>query len=337
MKPFIRDKSFLFFASLSLLFLSIFFSLSTGAVSIPMDALFLGKLNHQQEVILFSIRLPRVLLSLLIGSSLAISGATMQALFRNPLADPALIGVSSGAAFAVALAIVVFNPFVGIAGLYGLSLFAFMGGICTCFLIFRFSQMNGAFSVTYMLLAGIAINALCGGGTGFLTYLSDDQELRSFTFWTMGNLGGALWSSVIVMFSIFIPNVIILIKNARKMNLLLLGEQDANHLGLDTEKFKRITILCTVLLVSVAVSVSGVIGFIGLIVPHFVRLLLGADYRLLIPFSALFGALLLLVADTFARTLVSPTEMPVGILTSFLGGPFFLWLLSREYGKKFGI
>ena len=302
-----------------------------------MDALFLGKLNHQQEVILFSIRLPRVLLSLLIGSSLAISGATMQALFRNPLADPALIGVSSGAAFAVALAIVVFNPFVGIAGLYGLSLFAFMGGICTCFLIFRFSQMNGAFSVTYMLLAGIAINALCGGGTGFLTYLSDDQELRSFTFWTMGNLGGALWSSVIVMFSIFIPNVIILIKNARKMNLLLLGEQDANHLGLDTEKFKRITILCTVLLVSVAVSVSGVIGFIGLIVPHFVRLLLGADYRLLIPFSALFGALLLLVADTFARTLVSPTEMPVGILTSFLGGPFFLWLLSREYGKKFGI
>lgn len=319
-----------------LLCIGLLIASTIGAVHIPILSLLDGSLDQQQEAVLSYIRLPRVLLAAIVGTSLAVSGAAMQGLFRNPLADPGLIGISSGAALAVALVIVLAGPFSGALGLYGLSIAAFTGGLVSCVLIFRFARLTGTFSVTYMLLAGIAINALAGAGTGFLTYVSNDQQLRMLTFWTMGSFGGALWPAVVVSASIVLPTAFLLIRNSRELNILLLGEQEARYLGVDSERLKRIVIVCTALSVGVAVAVSGIIGFVGLVVPHLIRLAISPDHRLLIPASALFGALLLLVADTFARTVVAPAEMPVGILTSLIGGPFFLWLLVKQYGRRFG-
>lgn len=313
-------------------------AIASGAFSIPLSALLSATLNEQQQAVLFSIRLPRILLTLCVGAALAVAGAAMQGLFRNPLADPGLIGISSGAAFAVALTIVLMGDvFQGVLGFYSLSIAAFIGGGLSCLLIFHFAKLTGTFSVTYMLLAGIAINALAGAGTGFLTYLSNDEQLRSLTFWTMGSLSGALWPAIIVTATIILPATFLLIRSAQALNIMLLGEEEARHLGVDSEKLKRIVIICTALSVGAAVAVSGIIGFVGLVVPHLIRLMVGADHRLLIPASAILGGALLLVADTAARTIVAPSEMPVGILTSLIGGPFFLWLLIKQYGKRFGV
>ena len=310
---------------------------SIGAISVSIPSLLNGDLSEQQEAVLFHIRIPRILLAMLVGAALAVSGAAMQGLFRNPLADPGLIGISSGAALAVAIVIVLAGASAGVLGLYGLSIAAFAGGLATSMLIFHFAQLTGTFSVTYMLLAGIAINALAAAGVGFLTYLSDDQQLRSLTFWTMGSLGGALWLAVTVAATVILPAIYFLFRNAREINILLLGEHEARHLGVDSGRLKLVIIVCTALSVGAAVAVSGIIGFIGLVVPHLMRLTIGPDHRLLLPASALFGALLLLIADTVSRTVVSPAEMPVGILTSLIGGPFFLWLLVKQYSRKFGI
>ncbi|WP_334127568.1 FecCD family ABC transporter permease [Sneathiella sp.] len=310
---------------------------SIGAVSIPLGGILSFDLSDQHQAILSTIRFPRVLLAIIVGVSLAVSGAAMQGLFRNPLADPGLIGISSSAALAVAVVIVLAGPVSGFLGLYSLSFAAFAGALIACFLIFRLARLTGGFSVTYMLLTGIAINALAGAGVGVLTFLSDDQQLRSLTFWTMGSLGGALWPSVLVVASIVIPASIILIRNARELNVLLLGENEARYLGVDAERLKRTIVICTALSVGAAISVSGIIGFVGLVVPHLIRLTLGPDHRLLIPASALLGALLLLLADTLARTVVAPAEMPVGVLTSLIGGPFFLWLLIKQFSGRFSL
>lgn len=308
-----------------------------GAVSVPVVALFDGSLNTQQEAVLFSIRLPRVLLASVVGAALAVSGAALQGLFRNPLADPGLIGIASGAALAVAVMIVWAGPLTGTLGLYGLSIAAFVGGLLACLLIFRLARQMETFSVTYMLLAGIAINALSGAGTGFLTYLSDDTQLRALTFWTMGSLGAALWPTLSVATTLVLPATLLLIRNAQKLNILLLGEDEARYLGINSEQLKRNVTICVALAVGAAVATSGIIGFVGLVVPHMIRLTIGPDHRLLIPASALLGATLLLVADTLARTVVAPAEMPVGILTSLIGGPFFLWLLVKQYAGRFGL
>lgn len=310
---------------------------SIGSVNIPFSAIVSGALNDQQEAVLFSIRFPRVVLAAIVGAALAVSGAALQGLFRNPLADPSLIGILSGAALAVAAVIVFAGPSQGVFGIYRLSIAAFAGGLITSLLIFRFARLAGTFSVTYMLLAGIAIGAIAEGGRGFIAYLSDDAQLRALTFWAMGNLGDALWPAVLVVMSITVPATIILIRNARALNLLLLGENEARHLGVDSERLKYVIIICTALSVGAAVAVSGIIGFVGLVVPHLIRLTIGPDHRLLIPGSALLGAILLIIADTFARTVVSPAEMPVGIITSIIGGPFFLWLLIKQYSGRFGI
>ena len=191
--------------------------------------------------------------------------------------------------------------------------------------------------MTYMLLAGIAITALTGSGIGFLTYISTDQQLRALSFWTMGSVGGALWPAVGVAATVIFPASLVLVHNAQKLNILLLGEEEATHLGVETDKLKRLIIVCTALSVGVAVAVSGLIGFVGLVVPHLIRLSIGPDHRLLLPASALLGAALLLIADSLARTIVTPAEMPVGILTSLIGGPFFLWLLVKQYSGRFGL
>lgn len=312
------------------LIVALIVAISVGATSISITSIFNGQLTESQQSVLSVIRLPRVLLTIIVGASLAVSGAAMQGLFRNPLADPGLIGITSGAALAVGIMIVIVGPMAGTFGLYSLSIAAFVGGLLTSIIIFKISHLTGTFSVTYMLLAGIAINAMAGAGTGVLTYLSNDEQLRSLTFWTMGSLGGALWPAVMVAATVVIPSTFLLLKYAKQLNILLLGEQEAHYLGVDIKRLKLVVIMTTALSVGAAVAVSGIIGFVGLVVPHLIRLTLGPDHRLLIPASALLGAILLLIADTFARTVVSPAEMPVGIITSMIGGPFFLWLLMRQ-------
>lgn len=326
-----EQNPFVILVCLSLILsLIVLIATSIGAISISLPDILFFDLSEFDQMILLSIRLPRVLLAVVVGAALGISGAAMQGLFRNPLADPGLIGITGGAALAVSCMIVVIGPAYGFLGLYSLGIAAFVGGMITSLVILRMSRLTGVFSVTHMLLAGIAINALTFAGTGFLTFISDDQQLRALTFWTMGSLGGAMWEPVLVCLSIILPSMWFLTKKARELNVLLLGEENAAYIGVDTHKLKRTIILTSALCVGAAVAVSGIIGFIGLVVPHLIRLLFGADHKLLIPASALLGAALLLFADTIARTIVAPSEMPVGVLTSLVGGPFFLWLLIKQ-------
>jgi iron complex transport system permease protein len=288
----------------------------------------------QQETILLAIRLPRVLLGGLIGAGLATAGAAMQGLFRNPLADPGLVGVSSGAAFAVVSMIVLgataFHGVTRLLGPFTLPAAAFGGGVVTTLVIYWLASLSGRTVVTTMLLAGIAVNALTGAGIGLLTFVATDAQLRTITFWSLGSLGGATWASVGAVVPCIGLAVVCLVGLARALNVLLLGESEAGHLGIDIERVKRVVILCVALAVGAAVSVAGIIGFIGLVVPHLLRLVLGPDHRYLLPGSALLGASLLLGADLVARTLTAPAELPIGIVTALLGAPFFLWLLLRH-------
>ncbi|MCG8491562.1 MAG: iron ABC transporter permease [Sneathiellales bacterium] len=321
----------------SLLIIAVLVGASQGPSKIPILDLVSGNLSEIQQQILTGIRLPRLFLSSLVGGALAVSGAALQGLFRNPLADPGLIGVSSGANLAVALMIVFAGSLPGMLGLYGLSIAAFLGSLAACFLIFTFAMKTGHFSVTYMLLCGVAINALAMAGVGFLAFVSDDQQLRALSMWQMGSVGGALWPSVMVAVTVIIPAILLLFANSKAMNILILGEDEAKYLGVDSEKVKRNVILATALCVGVSVALTGLIGFVGLVVPHLVRLTIGPDHRFLIPASAIMGAVLLTAADTVSRVIVAPTEMPVGILTSLIGGPFFLWLLIRQFSGRIGI
>ena len=329
------NSRFLICALLAVLLLVILlFAVSIGIIEVPLSALLSGRLDEQQATAVMSLRLPRVLLSAFVGAALAVSGAAMQGMFRNPLADPSLIGIASGAALAVALAIVVGVPLTGFLGLYGLSFAAFIGGLLACLLIFYCARASGSFVVTYMLLAGIAVNAFAASATGFLIYSSDDQQLRTLTFWTMGGFGNALWPSVVVCAGLIAPSVYFLLRNAREINVLLFGDEEARYLGVNSERLQRRIVVCTAVAVGAAVAVSGIIGFVGLVVPHLIRITVGSDHRLLLPASALLGAILLTMADTFARSVLTPLEVPVGVLTGLVGGPFFLWLLFKQYGRR---
>ena len=321
----------LFAVSLGLMML---ISATIGAVQIPMFDLLTGQLDAFSQAVLVNIRIPRVLLAAVVGAALGVSGAAMQGLFRNPLADPTLIGITGGAAVSVAAVIVFAGQLASVFGLYSLGFAAFFGGTLTSLVILKLSRISGVFSVTHMLLAGIAINALTFSATGLLSFLSTDQQLREISFWSMGSLGGALWEPVIVSATLILPCVFILTRKAKDLNVLLLGEENAVYIGVDIHRLKRTIVITAALCVGAAVAVSGIIGFVGLVVPHLIRLMFGADNKLLIPGSALFGATLLLLADTIARTLVAPTEIPVGIITSIVGGPFFLWLLIRQSRAK---
>jgi iron complex transport system permease protein len=309
------------------------FALTQGAYSISWKEVLLSSINDIDKQILMTVRLPRLLMAISVGAALAVSGALMQALFRNPLADPGLLGVSSGASVFVGILIVI-NPFSGGLPLwaqsYMQSIAAFLGAVLTCWLIFQLSKHKGQVSVLHLLLAGIAINALSGSATGLLTYLSNDEQLRALTFWAMGNLGGARWEQVAVVASILLPLLCYMWRQSKNLNLLLLGEEEARYLGLDVETFKIKLIAIVALCVGVTVAFTGLIGFIGLMVPHLIRMMFGADNRIVIPCSALLGASLLTSADTLARIAVIPAELPVGLVTSLLGGPFFLWLLLKN-------
>lgn len=342
MSPAIHPRS-LFLALGLLLLLSLWLSLALGPVSLPLAdtlraALRLAGLPlsveglEQAEMILGQIRMPRTLLGLAVGAVLALTGVAMQGLFRNPLADPGLIGVSSGAALGAAVAIVGGGLLGGLpSGFepYLLSLCAFVGGLVVTAMVYRLGRRDGQTHVATMLLAGIALTALAGAAIGLFTYLADDATLRTLTFWNLGSLNGAsyarLWPLLLITFGV----ALWLPRRAKALNALLLGESEARHLGFSVERLKRELVLCTALGVGAAVAAAGMIGFIGLVVPHLVRLLVGPDHRILLPASALAGASLLLLADLAARLVLAPAELPIGIVTALIGAPFFLYLLLR--------
>ncbi|USR62385.1 iron ABC transporter permease [Lelliottia amnigena] len=304
-----------------------------GALRLPVSLLWSGHDETLRQIWL-TIRLPRVLLALVIGGSLALAGCVMQGLFRNPLADPGLLGISSGAACAVALWVVLPLSLPALLMLYAPMLAAFAGALAATLVIFLLSQQQVS-TLSRLLLVGIAINALCGAIVGVMSWVSNDAQLRQLSLWGMGSLGSAQWSTLLAATSLMIPAVMVIWRLAGALNLLQLGDEEAHYLGIDVRAVQRMLLLCSALLVASAVAVSGVIGFIGLVVPHVVRMWLGADHRAVIPGSVLAGAFLLLIADTLARTVVTPAEMPVGLLTSLLGAPWFLWLIFRR-GAHFG-
>ncbi|MBU6520376.1 iron ABC transporter permease [Pantoea sp. B270] len=300
-----------------------------GAMPLSLRTLWQAPLSDLAWQIWLTIRLPRVLLAVLTGMALAVSGAVMQGLFRNPLADPGLLGISSGAGLAVALSVVLPLSLPPLLALWLPSLAAFAGSLVVTLLIFSFSRLAQS-QLARLLLVGIAINALCGAAVGVLSWLSNDQQLRQLSLWGMGSLTGAQWPSLLVCALLIIPVLLLVQTRARRLNLLQLGEEDAHYMGVDVKRTQRQLLVLSALLVGAAVAVSGIIGFVGLVVPHVMRFCLGSDHRWLLPGAALAGAILLLLADTLARTVVIPAEMPVGLLTSLLGGPWFLWQILRQ-------
>jgi iron complex transport system permease protein len=320
-----------------------FVSLSVGTVNfsffqiIETVLLSMGGQSEPSQIqsIIMEIRLPRLILALLVGAVLAILGAVMQGLFRNPLADPSLIGVSGGASVGASIVIVtaggaMLSP---LAGLSMVALGAFIGGVITTLVVYRVATSSLGTSVTTMLLAGIAIGAIAGAFNSLLSYFSDNQMLRQISVWQMGNLGGANWQKASLMAAVSLIIFSLLPSHAKSLNAFLLGESEARHLGIDVQRIKRQLIFLTALGVGVSVALAGLIGFVGLVIPHMVRLLIGPDHRALLPASALAGASLLLIADSIARVVVLPAELPTGILTALLGAPFFVVLLLKQRGE----
>lgn len=312
-------------------------SLSLGASGILPWEVFQRPLNPAETAILFSIRLPRLILGALVGAGLAVSGVLMQGLFRNPLADPGLVGVSAGGGLGAVGAIVLGGALPAgvhaVTGMYLAPVFAFAGAGITTLILYRLARLRGHTSVTTMLLAGIVLGALANAFTGILIYLADDRQLRDLTFWGLGSLAGANWVKLAAAAPVLLAGLAVAPLLARGLNAMAMGEPAARHMGVPVERVKRGAIFAVAAMTGAAVAVSGGIGFVGIVAPHVLRLAIGPDHRRLIPASALFGAALLIVADTVARLIVAPAELPIGILMALIGAPVFLWLLlSRRPG-----
>ncbi|MEM9233460.1 MAG: iron ABC transporter permease [Pseudomonadota bacterium] len=309
-----------------------------GRIAANLVGLPVEPVSEVKSGVVLNLRVPRALLGLFVGAALGISGAIMQGMFRNPLADPGLIGVSAGGAFA-AVAVIVLGgaslaPVAGALGPYVMPMAAFAGSLFVVWLIYQVSSVDGRVVVATMLLAGVAANALAFSGIGYLTFLADDTQLRDLTFWTLGSLGGGTWVRVIPACALMLIAILFQLRLARAMNCLLLGEGEAASLGIQVERVKRQAAFFTALGVGAATAVCGIVSFIGLVVPHLVRLMTGPDHRYVLPGSALLGGALVLVADLIARMSVSPAELPLGVVTAALGAPFFFWLLIKD--KKRG-
>ncbi|WGS54830.1 iron ABC transporter permease [Paraburkholderia sp. D15] len=287
---------------------------------------------QQARAVLMQIRLPRVVLALLVGAGFGSAGSALQALFRNPLADPGLIGISSGAALG-ASALIVLGPLVGALSLVWLPAAAFAGALSVAALVYRLAAARGRLALPLLLLAGIAINALVGAAIGLLTYLADDAQLRSLTFWSLGSLGGAQWPVLGAVAPFVLAGTLLIARHGHALNALQLGETEAQHLGVPAQAVKRTVLVASALSVGALVSCTGVIGFIGLVAPHCVRLACGPDQRVVMPGAMLLGATLTVLADLAARTVAAPAEVPLGILTALIGAPFFLALLWRSRGQ----
>lgn len=330
------------------LFTAIAFSLGLGVIQIPVKEVFLilakelhlypgAQVNEQHEAVMHIIRIPRVLLGVLVGAALGISGAAIQGIFRNPLAEPGLIGISSGASLfsviIIALEVSMLSGLSNMLGYYLLSVGAFTGAGIAAMVVYHISKSEGKANIVTMLLAGIAINALASALTGLITYRSDEQQLRTITFWMLGSLAGATWETVLCVMPFILFPVMVLPFQGKMLNAFVLGESQADQLGVRTTAVKRRIVLLATLAVGASVAVSGIIGFIGLIVPHIIRLSGGVDNRFVLPASALMGALVLTIADMLARLLAAPVELPIGVITALLGTPVFLYILIRDKKK----
>lgn len=306
-----------------------------GAILLSKLGISLGiAYEAQQEAVLWAIRLPRVCFGALIGASLGIAGASIQGLFRNPLADPGLIGISTGASLFAVIGIVIQSIFLQSLGawfgFYMLPIFAFAGAALTTFLVFSLSRVQGQIVVSQMLLVGLAFNALAASMIGLLTYLATDAQLRSITFWNLGSLGGATWESLVLLAPLVLITTLGLARLSKPLNLLALGESAAQHLGTNVKSLRWQVVVLSTLAVGTGVALAGTIGFVGLVVPHVIRLIGGSDHRNVLIGSALGGAFALSIADTLSRTVVAPAELPVGVITALLGAPLFLYLLLKS-------
>ncbi|MFM8836962.1 MAG: FecCD family ABC transporter permease [Actinomycetota bacterium] len=315
----------------------VFNALSTGAYTIRLgeliQVLFQGPAkgvgeadgNSVAHAVFWNVRLPRVTLAIVVGASLAVAGVVMQGLFRNPLAEPATVGVSGGAAVGAVIAITL-----GLSKItLGVQIFAFIGGTLATAIVYGLSRVDGKTDIVTLILTGIAINALSGALIGLAVFVADDDQIRTVTFWSLGSLGLATWRAVAMVLPLAIIGVALSTKFSRTLDLMSLGDRPAEHVGVPVERVRLQTIAIIGLLASSAVAATGIIAFVGLIVPHILRLVLGPKHRDLLWSSALLGAIVTLLADLAARTLLSPAELPLGVLTALIGAPFFLWLLRK--------
>ncbi len=282
--------------------------------------------HPQGDNTLWKVRFPRIAMALLVGAALAAAGALMQGIFGNPLAEPSVVGVSTGAAFAAAVVIVFQIQF---AGSWTVALFAFAGGLITTLAVYFLSRSDGRTEVVTLVLTGIAVNAVCSAGLAMMIFLGDTAAREQIIFWQLGSLNGTRWQSVGIVAPLVVVGLVGAMLMARKLDVLALGDRAARHVGVDVERLRLAAIVLVALLTAAAVSFAGIIAFVGLVVPHLIRMIVGPGHRVLVPASALAGALLLLGADLIARTAVEYADLPIGMLTSLVGGPFFFWLLRR--------
>lgn len=332
----------------ALVMLTTILSLTIGAIPIPFGeaviillkqvGLFSGtEVDQTSEIVMTSIRLPRVVMTLLIGAALGISGAALQGLFRNPLVEPSLIGVSSGSAAAVVITIVFGSGLLTLLPTWTQSsltgVVAFAGGSLATFCVLQLSMKSGRTNIATLVLIGVAVNALTGALIGLAIFYADEHQVSNFMFWTLGDLGGATWEKLGFAAPVLLITTCSLLFFGNSLNVLALGESEAFHIGVPVEQIKRNMILLSALAVGVSVSLAGIIGFIGLVVPHVIRTLFHADNNLVLPASALGGALLLVAADIISRVVVAPSELPIGVVTALVGAPFFMVLLLRANKK----
>lgn len=332
MLVFISSKQFVIITAL--IFTSIFACLvgfSNGSFKIEFSKIVFNNLSLLEKEVLLNIRAPRVALAVFVGAALGVAGATLQGLFRNPLADPGLIGVSAGGALGAVLSIVLLQTFSNDnnMGIFLIPSSAIFGSLTVIGIIYIITSGFNKSGIMYMLLVGIALNAIATVGIGFLTFISSDSQLRNITFWMMGSYGSANWILLLPAIFVISASTIVLISISRKLDIMQLGEIEAYRVGVDIKKTKMIIIISTAIMIGASVSLSGIVGFIGLVVPHLVRLLGGANHRYLLLGSALMGVIISVNADLFSRIVIQPAEIPIGLATSALGAPFFLWLVLR--------
>ncbi|WP_407562635.1 FecCD family ABC transporter permease [Streptomyces sp. 184] len=290
-------------------------------------------LGRVGESVLWNVRLPRVVLALLVGASLGCAGALMQGVFGNPLAEPGVIGISMGAAVGAVAAIALG---IDVLGNWTVSAFAFVSGLATVLVVYALSRSGGRTEVVTLILTGIAVNAFAGALIGLFIFFADNAQVTQITFWQLGSLSQATWPKVLAVLPCAVVGLTVAPLYARKLDLLALGERPARHLGVDVERLRIVLVLVVALLTAAAVAVAGVITFVGLLVPHLLRMAAGPGHRFLVPGSALGGALVLVVADLAARTVAEPAELPLGVLTALVGSPFFFWLLRRTRRRQGG-
>ncbi|MFD4021971.1 FecCD family ABC transporter permease [Streptomyces sp. NPDC058576] len=339
-----RSTAYLLTAALSLALLAgCLLSAAIGAYSIPLGDVLssvqhrigLGgqELDRVGESVLWNVRLPRVALALLVGASLGCAGALMQGVFGNPLAEPGVIGISAGAAVGAVASIALGLTFFGN---WTITVFAFIAGLITVLLVYTLSRSGGRTEVVTLILTGIAVNAFAGALIGLFIFFADNAQITQITFWQLGSLSQATWPKVLAVLPCALAGLLIAPFHSRKLDLLALGERPARHLGVDVERLRIVLVLVVALLTAAAVAVAGIISFVGLLVPHLLRMANGPGHRFLVPGSALGGALVLVAGDLAARTVAAPAELPLGVLTALFGSPFFFWLLRRTRRKQGG-